>query len=191
MKSGPQRDAVCVGQFGAAHGVRGEIRLKPFTATPEGVAAYGPLFAEDGRVFEIEALRPAKEVVIVRVKGIRDRNAAEALNRVRLYVPRERLPAPDEDEFYHADLIGLQVETTAGEIFGRITALHDFGAGDLLEVAPAAGGPTVLVPFTKAAVPSVDLAAGRVVVAPEAVEETDEAAKEPPARSLTAGPDGR
>src|SRR5436853_3880896 len=109
---------VCIAQIGAAHGVCGEVRLKAFTQDPLGVMRYGTLEAEDGRRIVIEAVRPAKDMLVARLKGVADRNAAEALKHVRLYVARERLPKPDEDEFYHADLVGLAAETKAGEAFG-------------------------------------------------------------------------
>jgi 16S rRNA processing protein RimM len=157
---------VLIAQIGAAHGVRGEVRLKPFTEDPLSVARYGALEAEDGRRFEIEAARPAKDMLVVRLKGVCDRSAAEALTNLRLYVAREKLPKPAEDEFYHADLVGLVAETTRGEAFGVVKAVHNFGAGDLLEIEPAAGGATVMLPFTEATVPTIDIAGGRVVIAP-------------------------
>jgi 16S rRNA processing protein RimM len=158
---------VCLGQIGAAHGVRGEVRLHSFTADPRAIASYGPLEAEDGRVFKIETLRPAKDHFVARLAGIRDRDAARALARTRLYVARERLPQTDEpDEFYHADLIGLNVVDPAGENLGTVVAIHNFGAGDLIEVQPGAGGDTELVPFDTVNVPAVDLAAGKIVVDP-------------------------
>jgi 16S rRNA processing protein RimM len=160
---------VCVAQIGAPHGVRGEVRLKSFTADPDAVARYGPLQAEDGRrSFEIEAMvRQDKDAMIVRLRGIDDRNAAEALRNLRLYVPRERLPeTEDSDTFYHADLIGLKAVDTEGVPLGTVTAVYNFGAGDLIEVAPPGGGETVLLPFTESVVPTVDLAAGRIVVNP-------------------------
>ena len=157
---------VCVAQIGAAHGVRGEVRLKSFTEDPLNVTRYGALETEDGRRFEVEALRPAKDVLIARLKGVADRNAAAALKNTRLYVPRERLPQPADDEFYQADLIGLAAHTRDGAPFGTVMAVHNFGAGDLLEIEPAAGGATVMLPFTRAVVPVVEIASGRIVVAP-------------------------
>jgi 16S rRNA processing protein RimM len=162
-------ERVLIAQIGAAHGVRGEVRLKAFTADPLAVAQYGPLETADGkRRFEIEALRPAKEVLVVRLKGIADRNAAEALKNLQLYVARDKLPAPEDDEFYVADLIGLAAETTHGEPFGTVKAVHNFGAGDLIEVEPAQGGATVLLPFTEATVPVIDIAQNKIVVVPPA-----------------------
>ncbi len=161
---------VCLGQFGAARGVRGEIRLHSFTADPEAIASYGPLESEDGRVFEIETMRPAKDHFVARVSGIADRNAAERLKNVKLYVPRERLPQPDQaDEFYHADLIGLAVVDREGHALGTVIAIHNFGAGDLIEMSPSAGGKTELVPFDEFHVPVVDIAAGKIVaIVPQA-----------------------
>ncbi|MGB7034731.1 MAG: ribosome maturation factor RimM [Xanthobacteraceae bacterium] len=156
---------VCVGQIGAAHGVRGEVRLRSFTADPAAIVSYGPLQAEDGRVLEIESLRPAKDHFVATLAGIADRNAAERLANTKLYVPRDRLPAPDEpDEYYHADLIGLAVVDRAGTSLGTVVAVHNFGAGDLIEVRQAEGKPTQLLPFDALTVPGVDLAAGRLVV---------------------------
>jgi 16S rRNA processing protein RimM len=158
---------VCLGQFGAAHGVRGEIRLHSFTADPEAIAGYGPLESEDGRVFEIEAMRPAKDHFVARISGIADRNAAERLKNVKLYVPRERLPEPDEpDEFYYADLVGLTVVGRDGQKLGTIVAVHNFGAGDLIEMNPEGGGKTELLPFDEHHVPVVDVTAGKIVAVP-------------------------
>jgi 16S rRNA processing protein RimM len=166
-KSEPSPRRVCLGQFGAAHGVRGELRLRSFTSDPAAIANYGPLEAEDGRVFEITSLRPAKDHFVATLAGIGDRNAAERLANIKLYVPRERLPEPEQaDEFYHADLIGLTVVGRAGEKLGTVIAIHNFGAGDLIEVRPDAGGNTELVPFDETHVPAVDVAEGRIVVAP-------------------------
>lgn len=163
---------VCVAQIGAPHGVRGEVRIKSFTADPMALADYGPLSTEDGtRSFEIAALRPAKEVLIARLAGVGDRTAAEALRNLRLYVPRDRLPAAEEDEFYHADLIGLAAVRPDGTPIGKVAALHNFGAGDLIEIVPAAGGTSLLLPFTKAVVPEIDVARGRMVVDPPAETE--------------------
>lgn len=160
---------VVVAQIGAAHGVKGEVRLKPFTQAPADVAAYGPLTAPDGRVFEIEAIRPAAgtspDMMVVRFKGIGDRTAAEALTNIELSVPAERLPPTEADEFYHSDLIGLEAVTVGGEVLGTIVGVPNYGAGDLLEIAPPSGA-TILMPFTEAAVPKVDVTGGRVIVDP-------------------------
>jgi len=159
-------ERVCVARIGAAHGVRGEVKLWSFTEDPEAIAGYGPLETEDGtRRFEIESLRAAKDHLVARLKGVDSRNAAEALRNVDLYVPRERLPAIDkEDTFYVADLIGLDAVTPDGDALGRVTAVHNFGAGDIIEIAPAKGAPLMLS-FTGANVPDVNLEAGRIVVA--------------------------
>jgi 16S rRNA processing protein RimM len=158
---------VCVGQIGAPHGVRGEVRVRSFTAEPEMIAEYGPLETEDGRILEIESLRPAKTHFVAAVSGIRDRDAAEKLVNLKLYVPRERLPELAEaDEFYHADLIGLAVVNKAGVQLGTVLAVHNFGAGDLIEVRLAADGTTEMIAFNERNVPSVDIAAGRIVIEP-------------------------
>jgi 16S rRNA processing protein RimM len=157
---------ICLGQVGAAHGVSGEVRLRSFTADPAAIAGYGPLETEDGRIFRIEALRPVKDHFIAQLSGVRDRDAARALANAKLYVPRERLPEPDAaDEFYYADLIGLAVLDPAGNALGTVVAIHNFGAGDLIEVRHAGGGTTQMLPFDAATVPVVDIAAGRIVVA--------------------------
>ena len=146
------------------HGVRGAVRIKPFTAEPGDVAAYGPVSDEQGgRQFALRVTAVRKGVVIANIDGIDDRNAAEALKGVRLYVPRALLPVPDE-EYYHADLIGLRVEREDGALLGEVRALHDFGAGDLIEVIPVGGGNPLVLPFTREAVPVVDIASGRLVV---------------------------
>jgi 16S rRNA processing protein RimM len=163
---------VLVAAFGAAHGIRGEIRVKSFTADPAAFAAYGPLQAEGStRSFEITQARPLKDdLFIVRVKGIIDRTAAEALNGTGLTVARELLPPSQDDEYYYADLIGLHAETTDGTTVGTIVAVQNYGAGDILEIKPAKGGDTLLLPFLDATVLAVDLAAGKIVVAlPEEV----------------------
>jgi 16S rRNA processing protein RimM len=160
-------DKVCIAQIGAAHGVRGEVRLKAFTEDPLGVTRYGALETDDGGgKVVIEAVRPAKNMLVARIKGVTDRNAADALKNVRLYVAREKLPKPDADEFYHADLIGLAAETPNGEPVGTVKAIHNFGAGDLIEIEPAHGGATVVWPFDETTVPVVDLAGRRIVVEP-------------------------
>ena len=159
------KNRVCVARIGAAHGTGGEVRLWPFTAQAEAVATYGPLQTADGtRAFEIEALRPAKDFLVARLKGVTDRAAAERLCNTDLYVPRERLPLPEPEEFYYADLIGLRAEDPAGRVVGSVVAVHNFGAGDILEIAPGAGGDTVMLPFSTAVVPGVEIAAGRIVV---------------------------
>ena len=161
-------DRICVAQIGAAHGIRGEVRLRSFTEDPMAITAYGPLESEDGtRRFKIEALRSAKDHFVARLTGVPDRNAAEKLTNIKLYVSRDRLPPIEENEtFYHADLIGLVAVTADGAALGTVTAIHNFGAGDLVEIKPEAGGETLLVPFTDAAVPEIDIAAGRMVVVP-------------------------
>jgi 16S rRNA processing protein RimM len=158
---------VCIAQIGAAHGVRGEVRLKAFTQDPLAVARYGPLESEDGtRQFEIEAVRPAKDMLVARLNGVTDRDAAEQLKNLQLYVARSRLPKPTHDEFYHADLVGLAAIRQNGEAVGTVKAVHNFGAGDLLEIEPASGGATVILPFNETTVPVVDVAGGKIVVEP-------------------------
>ncbi|MCG8558267.1 MAG: ribosome maturation factor RimM [Hyphomicrobiales bacterium] len=166
--AGDDRDRVCLGQVSSAHGIKGEVRIKPFTQHPEDVATYGPLQDEAGtRRFEILSLRTTKGGVVARLDGVTDRNQAEALKGVKLFVDRDRLPErTEEGVWYHADLIGLVALDTGGAAFGTIVAVQNYGAGDLLEIRPATGGPTVLLPFTAEVVPDVDPEAGWVLVDP-------------------------
>ena len=156
---------VLVGRFGAPQGVRGEIRIKSYTADPLGIGDYGPLSDETGaQNFEIERLRPLKDdMVVAKVKGLADRDAAGALTGVSLFVAREKLPPPDEGEFYIADLIGLAAVSPEGQAIGVVKSVLNFGAGDILEVAPASGD-TLMLPFTKEVAPSIDFSGGRIVV---------------------------
>jgi 16S rRNA processing protein RimM len=172
-KGEEDKSSVLVARFGAAHGVRGEIKLWSFTADPLAVADYGPLQSKDGnRQFVLNALRPNKDFLVARVEGVDDRNAAEALRNVELYLPRERLPEIDEDDtWYYADLVGLAAVAPDGAPIGTIAAVHNFGAGDIVEITPSAGGKTFLLPFTEAVAPEVDIKARRIVVVMPAEEE--------------------
>ena len=162
----PQQKRVCVGIITGAHGVRGAVRVKSFTANPKDVARYGPLEDEGGeRRWSLSLMRSAKGVVVCRVGGVADRNGAEALRGMRLYLPRAALPPTAKEEYYHADLIGLEAVLADGARLGQIRAIHDFGAGDTLEIVRP-DGPPAMVPFTRAVVPVVDLAGGRLVVNP-------------------------
>lgn len=160
---------ICVGEVAGARGLKGEFFVRSFTADPRALGEYGPLSNEArDRQFEIDVLGWTGKRLVVRAEGIDDRSAAEGLRGMRLYVDRERLPAPAEDEFYHADLIGLQAELFRDGVFSRslgcVVAVHDFGAAPVLEI-DAPGSPSLMVPFTRAAVPEVDMAAGRMIVA--------------------------
>ncbi len=155
---------IVMGVITAAHGIRGEVKLKSFTEVPEDIASYGPLYLNDGpQRLEILSLKPAKGQFVARLKGITDRNAAEALKGCKLKMPRSRLPEPDEDEFYYEDLVGLAVEDEQGRPLGRIKAVQNFGAGDLLEIQPEKGR-SYYVPFTRRDVPHVDIAGGCVCI---------------------------
>ena len=155
---------VCVARIGAAHGVRGAVKLWTFTEDPFAVTRYGPLSTRDGaRSFEVANAREGKGHLVATLRGVSTRNEAERLNGIELYVAREKLPATDDDEYYHADLIGLAAVTTAGEPLGKVVAIHNFGAGDIIEIAPPSGA-TMLLPFSNAVVPTVDIAGGRVVI---------------------------
>jgi 16S rRNA processing protein RimM len=167
-------DRLCVGVIVGAHGVRGDLRVKSFTADPQDLVSYGPLTDAGGaREFVFRVLGSARGLLRVHMDGVEERAAAEALAGVELYIARERLPAPENDEFYHADLIGLRAERRDGSFYGTVRALHDFGAGDVIEIALAEGGVAVL-PFNEAVVPEIDLAGGRVVIVPpEDIEAND------------------
>ena len=164
-----------IARVAGAFGVRGEIRLTTYAADPKALKKYSPLLKASGETgLTITALREHKGGVVVRAKEVETREQAEAMRGLKLYVRREALPDPDEDEFYLADLIGLEARSPEGEVVGRIKAVEDFGAGDILEIAPAAGGPTFYVPFTREAVPEVRIAEGYVlVVRPDEVEAGD------------------
>jgi 16S rRNA processing protein RimM len=155
---------VCLGVVIGAHGVRGAVRLKSFAQQPEDIARYGPLEDESGAThYTVHLIGSAKGSVIAKLTGVADRDRAEALQGARLYLPREALPPTEDDEYYHADLIGLAAIDRDGNRLGEVRAVHDFGAGDTLEITRPEGQP-IMVPFTRAAVPMVDLAAGRIVV---------------------------
>ena len=165
-------DLIQVGRVAGAFGVRGEVRITSFTAEPLALVDYRDLRREDGSAgLTLTSGRPAKGGVVARAKEIETREQAEALRGLKLYIPRSKLPEPDQDEIYVTDLVGLSVVTAAGEALGRIKAVQDFGAGDLLEIAPAEGGATWYLPFTREAVPEVRMADGVVVaVKPDEVE---------------------
>ena len=166
---------VCVARIGAAHGVRGAVKLWTFTEDPFAIKRYGPLLSKDGkRQFEVATARAAKDHLVATFKGVTTRDEAERLNGIELYVARDKLPATDEGEYYHTDLIGLAAVTTDGAALGRVLAIHNFGAGDIIEIAPPKGS-TLLLPFTDAVVPEVDLTGGRVVIAlPQEIAGDDE-----------------
>lgn len=163
----PERDAdmVLLGRIVAAHGLRGEVKILAFTETPENIAAYGLLNDGRGREFRIDELRPQKgEAVIARLAGVTDRTAAEKLRGTELYVSRDCLPVPDEEEWYYSDLVGLQAVTPDGGAFGEVVSVQNFGAGDLLELRVPAERQTVFLAFTHANVPAVDIKTGRITV---------------------------
>lgn len=158
-------DLICIGAFAGSFGVSGEVRLKSFCSEPTDIAAYGPLCTEDGsRQFHITLTRPVAGGLGARVAGISSKEAADALRGTSLFVPRDRLPSLPDDEFYHADLIGLSAYDTGGELLGKISAVYNHGAGDIIEISPIRHKSALLLPFTMTIVPNVDLAGGRVVV---------------------------
>ncbi|MDF1856724.1 ribosome maturation factor RimM [Pseudooceanicola sp.] len=160
-------ELVCVGAIAGSFGVRGEVRLKSFCAEPEAVADYGPLTSEDGtKSFTITLTRVIKNGFAAQISGIATKEQADALKGMRLFVPRDRLPALPDDEYYHADLIGLTVRDTGGTELGQVKAVMNHGADDLLEVQMPGSSQTFFLPFTLACVPTVDLAGGRIVADP-------------------------
>jgi 16S rRNA processing protein RimM len=157
---------VCVGIITGPHGVTGAVRIKSFTERPEDIVAYGPLTNESGtQRLELRLIGAAKGVLIARLPGIEDRNRAEALRGLRLFLPRGALPTPEPEEYYHADLIGLEAALADGTPIGRVRAVHDFGAGDTLEIERQ-GVPPAMVPFTRVIVPIIEIEAGRLIIDP-------------------------
>ncbi len=160
-------DRVCVGAIAGAFGVNGEVRLKSFCAQPEDVASYGPLYSEDGsQSYTITLTKSVPNGFAARLSGIATKEQADARKGVRLYADRDRMPDLPDDEFYHADLIGLEVRDTGGTLLGSVRAVQEYGAGDMLEIHGPGLKATVLLPFTRDAVPTVDIAAGRIVADP-------------------------
>ena len=175
---------VLMGTIGAAQGLRGEVRVKSYTIDPAAIGDYGHLHAEDGRTFEVLEVREAKNsMVVVRFRGVNDRNAAEALNVLDLYVERDNLPDEelDDDEFFYADLEGLEAVDESGRSHGTVTGIFDFGAGDLLELKGPGKRP-VLIPFSEAAVLEIDLEAGRLLIDPVAAGLDEEEGEGPGSR---------
>jgi 16S rRNA processing protein RimM len=166
---------ILMGAFGAPQGVRGEVRVKSLTGEPSAIGVYGPL-TNKGRTrsFVFESLRSLKDdVLVARITGVSTREAAEALKNVEIFARRDQLPPPDEDEFYYEDLVGLEAVDAAGASLGRVVSLMNHGAGDVLEIAPADGGETLLLPFTKSVAPRIDFDAGRIVIEPPREVEDD------------------
>ncbi|MDA7423621.1 ribosome maturation factor RimM [Thalassococcus lentus] len=160
-------ERVCVGAIAGAFGVQGEVRLKSFTSDPSAIADYAPLTTEDGsRSFEVTISREIKQGFAARLSGVLTKEQADELRGTRLFALRDRLPSLPDDEYYHTDLIGLTVVDTGGATLGTVRAVHNHGADDLLELAMPGQSKTVLLPFTQAAVPTVDLAAGRLIADP-------------------------
>jgi 16S rRNA processing protein RimM len=168
---------VLVGRFGAPKGVRGEVRVQSYTGDPRAIGGYGPLTdAKRAKAFVFERLRGLKdEMLVVKVLGVETREAAAALTGAEIFARRDRLPEPSADEFYYDDLVGLEAVSVDGRTIGRVTAVSSYGAGDILEIAPERGGETLLLPFTRGVAPTIDFAAGRIVVEPpEEIEESPE-----------------
>lgn len=160
-------DLICVGAISGAYGVRGEVRVKSFCAAPEDIEAYSPLTSEDGaRSFSLALLRPLKNGFVARIAEVATKEQADALKGTQLFAHRDQLPHLPDDEFYYTDLVGLEVFDTGGTALGRVKSVQNHGASDLLEIHTPGATATVLLPFTKAAVPTVDLVAGRIVADP-------------------------
>jgi len=157
-------DLICIGAIAGSFGVSGEVRLKSFCSEPSDIATYGPLQTEDGREFNVTLTRPVSGGLGARIKGIATKEQADALRGTSLFVPRDRLPSLPDDEYYHADLIGLAAHDTGGALIGKVIAVYNHGAGDILEISPTGHKSALLLPFTMAIVPNVDLTAGRIVV---------------------------
>jgi 16S rRNA processing protein RimM len=166
-RSGRSSDRlILMGVFGAPHGVRGEVRVKSLTGEPSAIGAYGPLTDKNcTRAFVFDSLRSLKDdMLAARVAGVTTREAAGALNGVEIFARREQLPPANEDEFYYDDLVGLEAVDEAGTRIGRVVSLMNYGAGDVLEIAPVGGGETLLLPFTKGVAPRIDFNAGQIVI---------------------------
>lgn len=160
-------ELICVGAIGGAFGVQGEVRLKSFTAEATSIADYAPLTTEDGsREFDVVVTRSIKNGLAARLSGVVTKEEADALKGTQLFAPRDRLPELPEDEFYHTDLIGLEVRDTGGTVLGNVKSVQNNGAEDLLEIHGPGLKNTVLLPFTRAAVPTVDIKGGRIVADP-------------------------
>lgn len=158
-------DLICIGAIAGSFGVAGEVRLKSFCSEPSDIAAYGPLLSQDGsREFRITLTRPVAGGLGARIAGISSKEAADALRGTSLFVPRSRLPKLPDDEFYHADLIGLSAFDTGGNLLGKVSAIYNHGAGDIIEISSTGHKSALLLPFTLEIVPNVDLGAGRLVV---------------------------
>ncbi len=165
-------DRICIGAIAGAFGIVGEVRLKSFCSQPEDIASYGPVYTEDGtRQFRIILTRPVAGGYGARIAGVNTREEAEALRGTSLFIDREKLPSLPDDEFYHTDLIGLDALDTGGEVLGKVMAVHNHGAGDIIEISSIRHKSALLLPFTKTIVPNVDLAAGRLIV--DLPEETE------------------
>lgn len=160
-------ELICVAAIAGAFGIRGEVRLKSFTADPEAIVDYNPLSTEDGsKKFDVAIIRSVNNGFATRLSGVLTKEDADALKGVKLYAPRDRLPSLPDDEFYHADLIGLEVYDTGGTRLGKVKSVQNHGAGDLLELQGTGSSDTVLLPFSLAHIPTVDLSAGRIVADP-------------------------
>jgi 16S rRNA processing protein RimM len=173
-------DYICLGVVIGAAGIKGEVKLKSFTQEPLGIGDYGPLFDETGtKTFKIKSLRATNKAIIAKFAGINDRNEAEALIRQELYVPRSALPEAEDDVWYYSDLVGLEARSPEGDVIGTVEAVHNFGAGDLLEIKLAGGQHTEMLSFTSKTVPKVDIAAKYIIVIwPEDVEARDDKAED-------------
>jgi len=171
MKNNENPNLICVAAIAGSFGVKGEVKLKAFTQEAMDCVGYGPLVNADGDVvLTVTSARAIKDAIAIRAEEVVTREDADALKSTKVYVPREALPETDEDDFYYSDLIGLEVKSTSGQRMGAIIGVHEFGAGDMLEIKPpksAEKTASYFHPFTKVAVPKVDMAAGRVIIVPQ------------------------
>lgn len=167
-KGDASENLILMGRIGAAHGIKGEVRIQSFTEEPLDLPRYSPFRTNrPGLIVNIISARGTTNMLVARLEGVNDRNAAEKLNGVELYVERDALPPPeDEDDFYHADLIGLRAQLSDGTVLGQVTAIPNYGAGDILEVRAPNGGDTYLFAFTRQVVPHVFLKEGYLVIDP-------------------------
>jgi len=182
---------ICVAAIAGAFGVKGDVKLKSFTEIPQDCLSYGPLMTAQGDVIlTVQSWHFAGKMIAIRAAEITTREQAEALKSTKLYVPAENLPPPDEDEFYYRDLIGLQVKTQAGQNAGKVIAVHEFGAGDMIEIKPKDGGASYYHPFTKDAVPKVDIKAGRIIIIPQIADDTRREDEEGDAQGIETSGEG-
>lgn len=175
MKTDEQKSRVLLGEITGVHGIRGDVLVRAYTATPEAIASYGPLTDQSGtKTFSLTVVRVTEKGIVAKINGITDRTAAEALRGTKLFITRDQLPKPEAAEYYHADLVGLNAVSENGDELGKIISVQNFGAGDLLELKPLSGSASEFIPFEDEWVPRVDLDAGIVVINRPQLSDADE-----------------